>query len=67
MRNSPCWKKGQGCPKRSSKPNCHETCPDYLEYLQENAKEKIAYASQKAYLGYYYNILMKSRKKGNKK
>lgn len=67
MKQSPCWNNGQDCPKRTIHPNCHENCKEYKDWVEENAKEKIANASQKAYLGYYFDILRKSRKKGNHK
>ena len=68
MKQSPCWNNGQDCPKRTTHPtNCHETCKEYKDWVEDCAKEKIANASQKAYLGYYFNILEKSRKRGNHK
>ena len=67
MKSSPCYNNGQPCPKRTIHPNCHENCQEYNDWVTENAKEKIAYASQKAYLGYYFDILQKSKKKGKHK
>jgi hypothetical protein len=30
--NSPCYKDGVDCPKRTVHPNCHSTCPEYKKY-----------------------------------
>ena len=66
MNNSPCWNNGKGCAKRRTHPtNCHSNCKEYKEWVAERAKGQIANASQKAYLGYYYNIINKNR--SNKK
>lgn len=67
MKNSPCYNDGKGCSERVAMPNCHETCQRYKEWVEERAKCQIANATQKAYLGYYFDILRKSRKKGNHK
>lgn len=32
----PCKVNGIDCPRRSISPNCHETCPDYKEYVEWN-------------------------------
>lgn len=63
MNNCPCWNNGNGCDKRTVKPNCHDTCQEYKDWLADRAEMQIKNASQKAYLGYYCNIISKNREK----
>ena len=63
MNNSPCWNNGKGCDKRTVSPNCHETCKDYNDWVLERAKCQINNATQKAYLGYYFDIIKKNKRK----
>ena len=64
MNNSPCWNNGKGCDKRTTHPvNCHSTCKEYKEWVEQRAKKQIDNATQKAYLGYYFDILQKQRRK----
>lgn len=68
MNDCPCWNDGKGCGKRTTHPvNCHSTCKEYKKWVAKKEKEKNANAPQSEYLGYYYNVLIKSRKKGNHK
>lgn len=32
--NSPCYKGGVDCPKRSAEPNCHGYCEDYIVWAE---------------------------------
>lgn len=34
MKCSPCYNDGNGCPRRSVKPNCHEYCEEYLKWRE---------------------------------
>jgi hypothetical protein len=67
MNNCPCYNDGKGCDKRTAIPNCHATCNEYNEWVVERAQKKIDNSSESTYLGYYYNILLKHKKKGNHK
>ena len=67
MKNSPCYNNGEGCPRRTTNPNCHSTCKEYNDWVAERAEGQIKNATQKAYLGYYFDILKKQRKRGSHK
>jgi hypothetical protein len=63
MKNSPCYNNGEGCQKRTINPNCHSTCKEYNDWVLERAKCQIKNATQKAYLGYYFDIIKKNKRK----
>lgn len=65
MKNSPCYKDGNDCPKRTL--HCHETCPEYDKYDKENKERLKSKRENDIIINYIASQLMKGKNKNNEK